>query len=61
MIERLHKHHLSRYPKSTVNIWMERMFTCILKEEYRDAEKIVRDRLKRRDDGGCQVGNKTFY
>ena len=61
VIERLHKHHLSQYPKSTANIWMERLFTSILKEEYRDAEKIVRDRLKRRDDGGCQVGSKTFY
>ena len=61
VIERLYKHHRSQYPKSSLNIWMERLFTSILKEEYRDAEKIVRDRLKSRDDGGFQIGNKTFY
>ena len=61
VIERLHKHHLSQYPKSSVNIWMERLFTSILKEEYRDAETIVQARLKHRDSGGFQSGTKTFY
>jgi hypothetical protein len=61
VVESLHVGHKETYPKSNKNIWMERMLTAILKNDYREAEKIVRDRKKCRDDGGFLSGNQSFY
>jgi len=61
VIERFYVHLKDKYPSAVTNIWRERLFTSILKEEYRDSERIVRERLNSKDSGGFQVGNKSFY
>ena len=60
-IERSFMRLKNKYPDSVSNIWRERLFTSILKREYWDSEKIVRDRIGKFDTGGFQVGNRSFY
>jgi len=61
VIERLYTRLKDEYPNAVTNIWCERLLTSILKKEYRDSERIVRDRMNSHDLGGFQVGNKSFY
>jgi hypothetical protein len=49
------------YPNAVTNIWLERLLTSMLKNEYGNSERIVRDRMNAHDVGGFQVGNKSFY
>ncbi len=61
VIEGLHKRHKDEYPNSRKDIWMERLLTSILKQDYRDSERIVRDRLDSGESGGFLSGSKSFY
>jgi len=61
VIERLHANLKDEHPKTVINIWLERLLTSILKEEYHLAEKIIRDRIENQDPGGFQVGSKSVY
>jgi hypothetical protein len=61
VIERLYTRLKSEYPNAVTNIWLERLLTSILKQEYGDSERIVRERMNNHDSGGFQVGNKPFY
>ena len=61
VIERLHSRLKDKYPNSVTNIWRERLLTSILKKEYGDSEKIIRDRMNSHDVGGFQLGKKSFY
>ncbi len=61
VIERLYTHLKDEYPNAVTDIWRERLLTSILKKEYRDSERIVRDRMNSHDFGGFQAGKKSFY
>jgi hypothetical protein len=61
VIERFYVRLKDKYPNAVTNIWRERLLTSILKKEYRDSKKIVRDRLSSKDSGGFHVGNKSCY
>ena len=61
MIEILYAHLKNEHPGAVTNIWVERLLTTILKNEYDRSETIIRDRLNNHDSGGFQVGAKSFY
>jgi len=61
MIEKLYAHLKNEHPGAVTNIWVERLLTTILKNEYDRSETIIRDRLDNHDSGGFQVGAKSFY
>jgi len=61
VIERNYMRLKDQHPNTVLNIWRERLLTTILKREYPDSEKIIRDRIDSHDSGGFQVGDKSFY
>jgi hypothetical protein len=61
VIEKFHVRLKDEYPNAVTNIWVERLLTSILKNEYRVSEGIVRDRMNSNDSGSFQVGSKSFY
>ena len=61
LLEELYARLKTRYPDAVTNIWVERLLTSILKNEYAQADAIIRDRLAAHDSGGFQVGAKSFY
>jgi hypothetical protein len=61
LVEALYLSHQKAYPKTALNIWVERLLTAVLKHQYSEAKKIVQDRINSRDTGGFQVGSKWFY
>ena len=61
LIERSYARLKNDHPNAVTNIWVERILTAILKNEYQLAEKIIRDRMDHRDAGGFQIGNRSFY
>jgi hypothetical protein len=61
VIERLYARHKLEYPNSVVSIWPERLLTSILKRQYLDSDRIVRDRIDSHDSGGFEVGHKSFF
>jgi len=61
MIEECYLRRKEEYPNAIANIWRERLLTFILKKEYYDAERIVRDRMNNHDSGGFRFGNRSFY
>jgi hypothetical protein len=61
VIERLHSRHMIDYQGRVKDIWLECLLTAILKQEYHDSERIVRDRVRLDARGACQVDDKSFY
>jgi hypothetical protein len=61
VIENLYARLKDKHPNAVKDVWLERLLTSILKKEYVDSERIVRDRMNRQDVGGFQVGHKSFY
>lgn len=61
VIERLYAQLKTQHPDAVTNVWIERLLTSILKNEYEYSETIIRDRLNNHDSGGFQVGAKSFY
>lgn len=61
VLERLYIRHKADYPNTNKTLWIERLLTSILKNEYRDSKKIVRDRIESDDRGGFLSGSKSFY
>lgn len=60
-VETVHQRHMEAYPGSVMNIWRERVLTSILKSDYEEARRIIRDRINAHDGGGFQVGKHSFY
>lgn len=61
VIERAYAQLKEKYPDAVTNIWLERLLTSILKDDYDRSETIIRDRLAHHDSGGFQIGAKSFY
>lgn len=61
VVERFYARLKAEHPNAVTDIWLERLLTSILKNEYRVSEQIVRDRINNHDSGGFQLGSKSFY
>ena len=61
VVEKLYAQLKTEYPDAVTNIWLERLLTSMLKDDYDGSETIIRDRLTNHDSGYFQIGAKSFY
>lgn len=61
VLERQDTFRGKKYPGTVINIWLQRLLTSILKQDYHESERIIQDRIENHDGGGFGIGNKSFY